>query len=75
MIATNGDAGAIRIIFIRMHFTDNHGVADFFSFMPWNVLKVNENEGVSATDKGWCGRINWGGRNRLGEIGSAYAWA
>ncbi len=32
-IATNGDAGAIRIILFRPHFTYHHGVADFLPFM------------------------------------------
>ena len=32
-IATNGDAGAIRIVFIKPHFTYHHDVANFLSFM------------------------------------------
>ena len=34
-IATNGDAGAIRIIFIWRYFTDYHGVADFLPLAHW----------------------------------------
>ena len=49
VIATNGDAGAISIIFIYMYFTDYHGVADFLPLVHRNVLKVNEEEGVSVT--------------------------
>ena len=32
-IATDGDAGAIRIILFRMHFTYHQGVADFLLLM------------------------------------------
>ncbi len=35
MIATDGDVGAIRIIFIRTHFTYYHGMAHFFPLMQW----------------------------------------
>ena len=49
-IATNGDAGAIRIIFIRTHFTYHHGMAYFFPLMQRYVMIVNEKKGVSATD-------------------------
>jgi hypothetical protein len=47
-IATNGDAGAIRIILFRPHFTYHHGVADFLPFMEWDVMIVYKKEGVSA---------------------------
>jgi hypothetical protein len=47
-IATNGDAGTIRIIFIRMHFTNYYGVADILSFVEWDVMIINEKEFVSA---------------------------
>jgi len=47
-IATNGDVGAIRIIFIRTHFTNYHGVTDFLSFVEWDVMIINEKECVSA---------------------------
>ncbi len=47
-IAANGDAGAIRIIFFRPHFTDHHGVADFLLFMDRDVIIVCKKEGVSA---------------------------
>jgi hypothetical protein len=49
-IAANGDAGAIRIIFIRLHFTYHHGVANFFLFMGWDVMILYKKEGVSARD-------------------------
>jgi hypothetical protein len=39
-IATDGDAGAIRIILFRPHFTYHHGVADFLPFMDQNVVIV-----------------------------------
>jgi hypothetical protein len=47
-IATNCDAGMIRIVFIRTHFTNYHGVADFLSFVEWDVMIINEKEYVSA---------------------------
>ncbi len=46
--ATNGDAGAIRIILFWRHITYHHGVADFLLFMDWDVVIVNKKEGVSA---------------------------
>jgi hypothetical protein len=46
--ATNGDAGTIRIVFFRAHFTNYHGVADFLSFVGGNIVIVDEKEGVSA---------------------------
>jgi hypothetical protein len=33
VIASDGDASTIRIIFIRTNFANDHGVADFFSFV------------------------------------------
>ncbi len=46
--AANGDAGTIRIVFFRAHFTNYHGVADFLSFVGGNIVIVDEKEGVSA---------------------------
>ncbi len=46
--ASNDDAGTIRIVFIRSHFTHYHGVADFLSFVSGDVMIVNDKEGVSA---------------------------
>ncbi len=48
VIASNGDVSMIRIIFIRTHLTNNHGVADFFSFVGWDVMIINDKESVSA---------------------------
>ena len=47
-IASNGDAGTIRIIFIGPHFTHYHNVADFHSFVGWDVMIINNKERVSA---------------------------
>jgi hypothetical protein len=47
-IATNGDMGTIRIVFIRSHFTHYHGVADFLLFVGRDVVIVDDKEGVSA---------------------------
>ena len=48
VIASNGDANTIRIVFIRTHLTNDHGVADFFSFVGRNVMIINDKESVSA---------------------------
>jgi hypothetical protein len=48
VVASNCDAGMIRVIFIWSHFTNYHGVADFLSFMSWDVVIVDVKEGVSA---------------------------
>ncbi len=47
-IAFDGDASIIRIVFIRMHLTNDHGVADFFSFVGRDVMIINDKECVSA---------------------------
>ena len=38
----------IRIVFIRTHFTNYHGVADFLSFVEWDDKIINEKECVSS---------------------------
>ena len=55
-IASDGDAGTIRIVFIWLHFTNYHGVADFLSFVGWDVMIVDDKEGVSA-----CNPFGMGG--------------
>ena len=45
---SDGDAGTIRIVFIRLNFTHYHGEADFLLFVSGDVMIVNEKEGVSA---------------------------
>jgi hypothetical protein len=47
-IATDGDASTIRILFIRTHLTNDHGVADFFSFVGWDVMITSDKESVSV---------------------------
>ncbi len=47
-IATNGDAGAIRIILFQPHFTYHHGVADFLPFIDRDVVVVDKKKSVSA---------------------------
>jgi hypothetical protein len=56
-IAAIGDAGAIRIILLWLHFTYHHGVADFLPFMERDVVVVDKKEGVSA-----CNPFCVGGR-------------
>jgi hypothetical protein len=63
-IATNSDAGAIWIIFIRTNLTYHHGMAHFFPLMQRYVVVVDAKKGVSATDP-----LRRGGRT------SAYALA
>jgi len=46
--ATNGDAGTIRAVFFRAHFTNYHGVADFLLFVGRIIVIVDEKEVVSA---------------------------
>ncbi len=48
VIASDGDASTIRIVFIRLHLTHFHGVADFPSFVGRDVLIINDKESVSA---------------------------
>jgi hypothetical protein len=48
VIASDDDASAIWIVFIRTNLTNNHGVADFFSFVEWYVMTINDEEGVGA---------------------------
>ncbi len=48
VIASNGDAGAIRNILVQPHFTYPHGVADFLQFMDQDVVVADKEEGVSA---------------------------
>ena len=54
--ATNGDPSAIRIIFFRADFTDDHGVADLLTLVGRDVLVVNEEEGIGASNTlaRWC---------------------
>ncbi len=47
-IAANGNAGVIRIILFRLHFTYHHGVANFLPFMDQDVVVVNKKIGVIA---------------------------
>ena len=63
MIASDGDAGTIRIIFIRSNFTHYHGVADFLSFVSRDVMIVNEKEGVSARNS-----FGFGGGSRPNSL-------
>jgi hypothetical protein len=58
-MATDHDAGAIRIILFQPHFTYHHGVADFIPFMDRDVVVVEKEEGVSA-----CNPFCVGGRTR-----------
>jgi hypothetical protein len=36
----------VGVILLRANFTDNHGVADFLALVGWDVLVVDEEEGV-----------------------------
>jgi len=48
VVASDGDVGTIRVIFLWLHLTNHHGVADFLSFVGWDVVIVDDKEGVSA---------------------------
>ncbi len=62
-ISADGDADAIRIILFRLHFTYHHGVADFLSFMGWDVVIVYKKEAVSA-----CNLLCIGGSTRTNAL-------
>ncbi len=47
-ITTDGDTGAVRVILLRTNLTDDSGVADLLALVGWDVLVVNEEEGVDA---------------------------
>jgi hypothetical protein len=61
-VASDGDASAIRIVFIRPNLTNNHGVADFFSFVGWYIMIINK-ESVSA-----CNPFGIGGGTRANSL-------
>jgi len=71
---SDGDAGTIRIVFIRLNFTHYHGVADFLSFVSGDVMIVDEKEGVSARnsfgDGGSSGTNSLAQSSKLVGIGS-----
>ncbi len=48
VIAADGDAGAIRIILFRAHFTYHHSVADFHPFLERDVVEINREEGINV---------------------------
>jgi hypothetical protein len=62
-IASDGDASAIRIVFIRPNLTNDHGVADFFLFVGWYVMIINDKEGV-----GVCNPFGIGGGPRANSL-------
>jgi hypothetical protein len=47
-VTTYGDSGSVRVILLRSNFTDDHGVADFLALVGWDVLVVDEEEGVGT---------------------------
>ncbi len=47
-ITTDGDTGAVWVILLRTNLADDHGVADLLALVGWDVLVVNEEEGVGA---------------------------
>ncbi len=61
--AYDGDAGAIRIVFIRLHFTHYHGVADFLLYVSGDVMIVDDKEGVSV-----CNPFGGGGGSRPNSL-------
>ncbi len=63
VIASNGDASAIWIVFIRPNLTHDHGVADFCSFVGWYVMIVNDKKGVGA-----CNPFGIGGGPRANSL-------
>jgi hypothetical protein len=47
-IAANGDLGVVGVNLFRTNFTYHHGVTYSLPFVRWNVLVINEEEGVSS---------------------------
>ncbi len=47
-VAANGDAGAVGIVLFRTDFADNHSVTDFLALVGWNVLVVDDEEGIGT---------------------------
>ena len=47
-VATDGDAGVVGIVLFRTDLTDHHGVTNFLVLVGWNVLVVNDEEGIGA---------------------------
>ena len=47
-VATDGDAGAVGIVFFWTDLTDHHGVTNFLALVGWNVLVVDDEEGIGA---------------------------
>jgi hypothetical protein len=47
-VATNGDSGAVRVILVRTDLTDNHGVTDFLALVGWDVIVVDDEEGIGT---------------------------
>jgi len=45
---TNGDSGAVRIILFRTDLTDDHGVTNFLALVAWNVIVVDDEEGIGT---------------------------
>ena len=47
-VATNGDTGAVGIILFRTDLTDDHGVTNFLALVAWNVIVVDDEEGIGT---------------------------
>ncbi len=49
--------GLVRIILFRTNLTNNHGVADFLALLGWDVVVINDVEGVGTRYPltSWCG--------------------
>ncbi len=65
-ITTDGDTGAVRVILLRTNLADDHGVADLLALVGWDVLVVDEEEGVGA-----CYPLTIRGRTRSNALAQA----
>jgi hypothetical protein len=61
-VATNGDAGAVGIVLFGTDFADHHGVTNFLVLVDWDVVVLDDEEGIGA-------------RYSLGGLGSTGAYA
>jgi hypothetical protein len=49
-VATNGDLCAGRVVFFRLDFTNNHGVAYFFPLVQQDIVVVDAEECVGTSN-------------------------
>lgn len=56
VVATNGDAGSVRVFFLRVHFSDNVGEGDIVVMIGGDFMEVDGAESVRSGNT-WLGEI------------------